>query len=311
MSHYLQGWHATATIGVIGAAAACARLLELDAVRAGMAISLATSMSAGLQCQFGTMAKPLHAGIAAKSGLLAASLAESGLSASLRTLDGPAGFAALMSSNKNGFVRLEERLGRPLAILQYGLSVKWYPCCYYSARAVDAILDLKREYPVDERHVAEIELRIPERNARIVAIEHPSTPDEARFSVWYCVASAVVRGKLTPRDFTAECLKSTDVNALMRRIRVETYDSDPAAADLSASYPDTVTIRFNDGSTITRSVAYPKGHAQAPLRDEELMEKLGACIESIDAAKRHALKEVLLSFIALPTISPLTRLLQS
>jgi 2-methylcitrate dehydratase PrpD len=310
MSHYLRGWHATATLGVLGAAAAAARLLGLDATRAATAISLATSMSAGFQSQFGTMAKPLHAGLAAKSGLLAASLAEAGMSASPRTLDGPVGLGALMSSSPNGFAGLEKRLGRPLAILEYGLCVKWHPCCYYAARSLDAILDLKREHPVNE-HVKEILIRIPARNARIVAIERPATPDEARFSLRYCVAATVIHGELRAADFTVERVRSVDIESLMRRIRIESYDSDPAAADLSATDPDTVTIRFEDGSVAARSVAYPKGHARAPLSDAELMQKLAACTESMGAAQRRELRAGLLSFRIQPRIDSLTRLLRS
>src|SRR5690606_18663480 len=83
--HRNRGWHATATVGAIGAAAACARLLALSSAQATHALSLATSMAAGSMAQFGTMAKPLHAGLAAKSGVIAASLAQAGLDAGAET----------------------------------------------------------------------------------------------------------------------------------------------------------------------------------------------------------------------------------
>src|SRR5690606_3313783 len=94
--HRNRGWHATATVGAIGAAAACARLLALDAVRAGHALSIATSMAGGFMSQFGTMMKPVHAGLAAKAGVMAASLARNGMKAGTETLDGPTGMNRLM-----------------------------------------------------------------------------------------------------------------------------------------------------------------------------------------------------------------------
>ena len=87
MSHYALGWHATATIGAIGAAAACARIMNLNAEEIANAISLATSMASGYKSQFGTMAKPVHAGLAAKSGVIAAAMGAAGITASSDTLD--------------------------------------------------------------------------------------------------------------------------------------------------------------------------------------------------------------------------------
>src|SRR5688572_19088851 len=95
-AHRNRGWHATATVGAIGAAAACARLLQLDAERAAHALSVATSMAGGFMSQFGTMTKPLHAGLAAKAGVMAASLARNGLTAGTDTFDGPTGMNRLM-----------------------------------------------------------------------------------------------------------------------------------------------------------------------------------------------------------------------
>src|SRR5688500_14301185 len=95
-AHRNRGWHATATVGAIGAAAACARLLKLDASKAAFAVSIATSMAAGFMSQFGTMTKPVHCGLAAKSGVLAAGLARAGIDAGLATLDGPHGMNRLM-----------------------------------------------------------------------------------------------------------------------------------------------------------------------------------------------------------------------
>jgi 2-methylcitrate dehydratase PrpD len=312
MSHYLRGWHATATLGALGATGACARLMGLDASRASTALSLATSMSAGFQCQFGTLAKPLHAGLAAKSGILSASLAESGITASMDALDGAGGLVTMMSdAAAPAFSSLEETLGNPLAIVQYGLSVKRYPCCYYCARAIDAVLGLRNERIFAVEKLERIDIQIPERNARIVAIEDPATPNEARFSLKYCVAVALIRGAVTIADFTSDGIRRTQMRALFPRIQIRPYVSSSFSADLSAREPDTVTICFKDGRTMTRTVAYARGSAHSPLSSGELNEKLKNCIQSagvnVDA---DALHELLLSFATLSSVSPLTRLLQ-
>src|SRR5690606_570811 len=93
--HRNRGWHATATVGAVGAAAACARLLGLDARQAAYALSISTSMSAGFMSQFGTMTKPIHAGLAAKAGVIAASVAKNGIDAGMGTLDGRTGMQRL------------------------------------------------------------------------------------------------------------------------------------------------------------------------------------------------------------------------
>src|SRR6187551_1475489 len=155
-AHRNRGWHATATVGAIGAAAACARLLRLDAEKAAFAVSIATSMAAGFMSQFGTMTKPVHAGLAAKSGIIAASLARAGLDAGLDTLDGPHGMNRLMvgpdyEQLRDTLTHVEhgqnlrfetDRIGEPLLILSSGFRVKRFPNCGSAHRAMDGVLDL-------------------------------------------------------------------------------------------------------------------------------------------------------------------------
>ncbi len=140
-AHRNRGWHATATVGAIGAAAACARLLSLDAQTAAHAISISTSMAAGFMSQFGTMTKPLHAGLAAKSGVMAASLARAGIDAGKDTLDGPTGMNRLMvgpdyEQLRDTLTHVEHgqnlrfettSIGEPLLILSSGFRVKRFP----------------------------------------------------------------------------------------------------------------------------------------------------------------------------------------
>src|SRR3954468_1909624 len=174
-AHRNRGWHATATVGAIGAAAACARLLKLDAMRSAFAISIATSVAAGFMSQFGTMTKPVHAGLAAKSGLLAASLARAGIDAGLDTLDGPNGMQRLMvgpdyQALRDGLTHVEhgqnlrfetEGVGEPLLILASGLKQKRFPNCGSAHRAMDGLAELVARHGFTAAEIAAIDVRAP------------------------------------------------------------------------------------------------------------------------------------------------------
>ena len=143
MTHYFKGWHTTSTLGAPAAAAACARLLRLDAAKATAALSLATSFASGAKRQFGTMTKPLHAGLAAKNGITAAVLAESGVTAATDAYEGERGFVALFAGVP--CERLEAAVADfdgPPAIERHGLWQKYYPCCASAHRPLDALLAL-------------------------------------------------------------------------------------------------------------------------------------------------------------------------
>ena len=88
---YEAGWHNTFTLGILGAALACAQLLELDLERTCDAVGLAATQGAGLKSMFGTMTKPLHAGLSAAGGVLAAELARGGFTSQARRARGTPG----------------------------------------------------------------------------------------------------------------------------------------------------------------------------------------------------------------------------
>jgi 2-methylcitrate dehydratase PrpD len=311
MAHYGRGWHATATLGVLGGAASCARLLRLDRVAAANSVSLATSMASGLRSQFGTMAKPLHAGLAAKSAVIAAALAETGFCASVDALDGPLGFRAILAGEESrGFADLEHTLGQPLAIIQYGLSVKCYPCCYYSARSIDAVLELRRQHDFLPRDIDRVVVELSDRNSKIVAIEDPKTTDEARFSLRYCVAVAIVRGKLTIDDFTNESIGRSDWRELTNKIEIRPYRGDAVASDLSANEPDTVTIHFSTRTSIAQVIQHPRGSAAAPLPKADVLVKLRECTRGLSVGDVDALENVLFSFEQLTSLDAFMRLLR-
>src|SRR5205823_13817303 len=124
--HYQRGWHCTSTLGTLGAAAAASRLLGLGATEIGHALAIAASEASGLKENFGTMVKPLHAGLAARNGVVAALLARAGMIASAAAIDGPQGMLAAMDSERASLDDAAGDLGARWEIVDTGIPVKRY-----------------------------------------------------------------------------------------------------------------------------------------------------------------------------------------
>ncbi|MCA1696045.1 MAG: MmgE/PrpD family protein, partial [Actinobacteria bacterium] len=159
--HYARGWHATSTLGTLGAALAAAKVLDLSADQTAHALSIAVSEAAGSRQNFGTMVKPFHAGQAAGAGVRAARLAGRGMAGADDAIEGPLGFFALLSFGKGSVEGVVESLGSPWDIVNSGLSVKKYPCCFATHRAADAMLDLRAERAVPPAEVRSIRVTVP------------------------------------------------------------------------------------------------------------------------------------------------------
>ena len=284
-AHRNRGWHATATVGAIGAAAACARLLKLDSIRAAYALSLATSMAAGFMSQFGTMAKPVHAGLAAKSGIVAASMAKSGVTAGLGTLDGRTGMNRLMvgpdyeelrdaiANPEHGqILRYEmKNVGEPLLILEHGFRVKRFPNCGAAHRAMDALLLLREEHGFTADDVARIVVHLPKVHLNNLMHHDPQDPLQAKFSLQYGLAVALYSGNCTLLDFTPEAVMRPEVRKLLGLV-----EPDPADK-LEGEFPTTVEVHLKDGSVVEKTMAMPLGSKAAPFTDEQYWIKFSSC----------------------------------
>src|SRR5262249_54042812 len=153
--HYEKGFHATGTLGTMGAAAAAGRLLGLDPGQTRAALALAASQASGLKENFGTMTKPFHAGHAARSGVLAALLAREGFTASEQAIEGPQGYFAVLGAGKREEQHLES-LGAPWKILTSGVAVKPYPSCACTHSIIESALELQRTHRITPEQIAEV-----------------------------------------------------------------------------------------------------------------------------------------------------------
>ena len=313
-AHRNRGWHATATVGAIGAAAACARLLRLDAEQAGFAVSIATSMAAGFMSQFGTMTKPVHAGLAAKSGILAAGLARNGIGAGLETLDGVHGMNRLMVGpdyerlrdtlahvEHGQNLRFEtERVGEPLLILSSGFRVKRFPNCGSAHRTMDGILDLKQHHDFAAEEVEAVHVRAPASHLANLMYADPQDGLQAKFSLEYGVAVALLTGNTTLADFTDEATRRPEVRALYPRIHRHPVDK------AEGEFPTEVEVVLKDGRRFETAVPMPAGSLAAPFTLDQYWAKFDGCAAGLlDDAERSGLRRVLADFPRLPSIEGL------
>jgi 2-methylcitrate dehydratase PrpD len=288
-AHRNRGWHATATVGAIGAAAACARLLRLDSRQSAYAVSIATSMAAGFMSQFGTMVKPIHAGLAAKAGVVAASFARRGINAGLATLDGRTGMNRLMvgpdyeqlrdtlSHIEHGqTLRFEtESVGEPLLILSSGFRVKRFPNCGSAHRAQDGLLELKAKHGFTADEVEAIHVRAPVTHLNNLMYTAPEDPLQAKFSVEYGLACCLIAGDCGLSDFSQEAVAREEIRALYRRIHRHPVDK------AEGEFPTEVEVVLKDGRSFATSVAMPMGSLAAPFPIEAYWTKYQGCVAGL------------------------------
>ena len=300
-AHRRRGWHGTATIGTFGAAAAAARLLRLDAMQCAHALSLASSRAGGFISQFGTMAKPLHAGLAAQSGVQAAYLARAGIEGSAGVLEGPTGLTGLMVSAEfdadragaTGFVT--EDIGSPPMLLSPGLRPKRFPNCGSAHRAMDALLILLDRHPASAiRHVR---VHAPWTHLRNLMFTAPASPDEAKFSLEHALAVLLADGAAGLESFEAAAVARAELRALYPLIeRVPFPDDD--------SRPTRVELVLADGSEDAAEVLFAVGSPQRPFSDAEVWAKFHLC-----AGEQAELRAMLEAVETLADVRMLTGLL--
>ncbi|UQR66670.1 MmgE/PrpD family protein [Bradyrhizobium sp. C-145] len=288
-SHYTAGWHATSTIGCIGTAAAVARLMGLDRDGIAQAMSVAVSMSAGIKGQFGTPVKPLHSGLAARNAIEAAQLSAAGMAGRLDVLESRQGFLALYGGEyPKGWS--QERPPHTLAIERFGLTAKRHPCCGATHRAIDAVLDLKRENGFRAGDVASINVTVTEAHARNLAYSRPNDEMQARFSMQYALALALSQDSLRLSDFTSAAVRRDDLRTLLPLTELSTYDR-TAERTTTGRLPHRVIVTLKDGRRLDEVRQAAKGDLSHPFTADERRVKFidCACFSGLSVAEAEGL----------------------
>jgi 2-methylcitrate dehydratase PrpD len=292
--HYRAGWHATATLGRLGSAAACARLLGLDTAGIDRAVGLAAAQLAGIHDSFGTMAKPFQVGRAAADGLLAALLAARGVTGPVGILDRPA-WAGRLSPDWAP-ARLAEGLGRDWAVAE--VFFKRFPCCFATHAALFALLELTPR--VDPAAIETVDLDVCATTLLVANQREPDSGLGGKFSITYCAASALLRGRVDEAHFTTEAVRDPAVRAVASRVRLFPQP------DLDESRARAV-VRLRDGSVHERIGDLRAGRDPERLR-EELAEKFRTLVEArLGRAEAVRLGEALGRVDELESLTELTR----
>jgi 2-methylcitrate dehydratase PrpD len=298
---YDLGWHATGIFGTMGAAAGAAKVLGLDVKQIANALGIALSLAGGSRQNFGTMVKPLHAGVAAMNGVLSASLALDGYIASEDALEGPTGFGALFGGKD--LLKQCNTLGNPYHIAS-GFSIKKYPSCYGTHAAIDAALQLVKIHDIDDKHIKRIFCWMDPMQAAGLPYPMPKTPLEAKFSIPFVLSVACIYGGVELKHFTDDVLKDNRVMNLCSKTNLlgENELVPPASK---------VSIELIDRKKYSASVDKPRGHPVDPLSMEEVETKFRSCAGIV--LSENEIKKVLetiLQIERLENIGSLTRILQ-
>jgi 2-methylcitrate dehydratase PrpD len=301
--HYDHGWHATAVLGVFGATAAASRALGLDAHQIRTALGIAASSAGGLRANFGTMTKPLHAGFAARNGVLAARLARAGWSAHDSVLEAPKGFLDVFACGEV----TELNLGKPFHFESPGASLKRFPSCSATHHCIEALLALREEHRLRPQDIEAIECSVNVISHQALRKEpRATTPEEARFSLHFTLAMALLEGSVELKHFAPAYLNRQDVSALMQKVRVSVH---PELQTLEAKKHDfgEVVVALKDGRKLAHRATRVRGRAPYFLGDTDVDAKFIGCAEPAIGAEKAS--ELLASLRTLEAHSEIRSLL--
>ncbi len=282
--HYIRGWHGTATAGTMEAVAASAKLLKLSADQTRMALGIAASETCGIRQNFGTMTKPFHAGNAARSGVVAAQLAQKGFTADANIIEAPLGFGHLFQGDEPPDWGKVAPLGENFDIAAEGvafegiegggIAFKLYPSCGETHAEIQIILDLMRKHHFSHDDVESIECVFSDTMNSVMLHLDPKTGMEGKFSAEYCTARALLDNNVGLQDFTDEKVNQPEVRQVMQKIKRRI---DPDMTMLAS----TLNIKLKDGRKFSQHVEVIRGMPQNPLSEEEMVAKYKDCAQLV------------------------------
>jgi len=270
-----DGWHAPSTIGSFGATVACAKLLGLKTSQVEMALGIAASMAGGIVANFGTMTKPLHVGLGARNGVLAAKLAAGGYTANGKAIESGFGFYQVLHQGTAIHEQPIEELGRSYALLSDGLRIKPYPCGGLTHQVIDAVLDFRKQHGLTAEMIDSVDVDVVKQTFERIVFRVPQTGIQGKFCMPYLVARAIIDGKVGLEIFTDSAVRDQNVLKLAERVQMN-LDNNLKKTD-AAGRPCRVTIRLKNGQTYSREAQHAKGGPEFPMSEDELRGKFTEC----------------------------------
>ena len=275
--HYDKGWHPTATVGIFGTVAAVGHLIGLPEATMTTAFGIAASLASGLKANFGTMVKPLHIGQSARNGLLAVMLAERGYDANPAALEHAQGYLNVFNGpGQFDAEHLFANWASPLEILSPSMGLKQFPCCGSTHPAIAAMLALREEEVIRATDVAKIEVMPHGRRLKHTDNPDPRTLLQAKFSVQYAVARALLDGAVRLGHFEGDAPMEPAIRALLGKTVASAHPD--MADDAAHQFSVEVRVTLNDDRVVSRRIDNLVGRGgDQPMSSDELWEKFSDC----------------------------------
>ncbi len=297
--HYAAGWHATSTVGAIGASIGTAWLLGLDEEGMTRAASLAVSMASGLKGQFGTPAKPLHAGLAARNAVEAALLAATGLTGRPDIIEHAMGLEKVCAGKGEKWAQIMMSPDAPHSIESIGLTPKRYPCCAATHDTLDRLLDLRTLHGFDAADVERVDIALDAVAMDNLSYMEPVNGMQARFSMTYCAAVTLLQGVPRLSDFTQEAVEEPARRRLLSLIHPHL-----CGAEESAVPRHRVTVRLKDGRTLRSGRTAEASPPARTFNENDRRDKyLDCCSRHLDRSDADTLYERLLTLEKQPDLA--------
>lgn len=302
-------WHGTGTIGTIAAATASAKLLKVPASAIPDVIGIAVSLASGVNANYGTMTKPLHAGQAARNGITAALLGMRGFSANRAAIEGRGGFAHTFARDLEWHARAFEDLGKTYDLAEQGFQLKRYPCGGVIHTAIDAALLVRQQLGEQVTQIAAIHAGISDYAAKRAKPEYPTNTEAAKFNLQYVIAFALANGSPKLDSFESAARDDSRVKGLAQLVCVSL---DPEFANARTHYPTRLKVTLSDGRMVEEVRYQPSGSAKFPLSLAQIEAKFINCAtQTIDNEAAEKLLALLHELDEQSDLEPLWPLLQN
>ncbi|HEY0297026.1 MAG TPA: MmgE/PrpD family protein [Bordetella sp.] len=283
VGHYGRGFHGTGTLGTFSALAAMAKARRLDLPTTQIAFGIAASMASGVRRNFGTMTKPLHTGLAARNAVQAVRLAMCGFTAAPDALEAKAGFYAAYGVESSDPAVAIAALQGGSVLLDPGIALKKFACCYASHRGMDGVLALRQKHGFTAADVVRLECRMPPGGMLVLTYPAPTTGLEGKFSLQYALAAGALDGKYSIWSFTDEAVRRPEIRELLTRISAfedeSCRDDDPLFDTRSSGGRGfvEVEVELRDGTRDCVRVNKAPGHPSRELSWDDIAAKFIDC----------------------------------
>jgi len=306
--HYDHGFHSTATIGAIAAAAGAARMLKLNVEQTRRALGIGASQSAGLRENFGTMTKPFHPGRSAESGIVAAEFAKLGWTATPIVLEAGRGFFKAAGGGYD-HAALDGKLGNPWSFAFPGVSIKPHPSGSLTHPGMGLMLDLIRKHDIRPEQVVKVKVGTNRHMPNALIHHRPTNELQAKFSMEFCMAILLLRRKAGLAEFTDKVVNRPDVKKMIGKIEFGVHPEAEAAG--YEKMTTIIDIELADGRRIGGRADFGKGSPANPMTDDELAGKFRECAAwgKLPKAKIDKVVDMVFNLEKLKSIRELMRLL--